>query len=128
MLKNLPANAEDLRETGLIPESGRFPERGNGNPLQYSCLENPLDRGAWQAIVHGIAESDMTERLTHKLTGITHSQASLIAQLVETLPAVQETQVRFLGWKDPWRRTVFLPGESHGQRSLAGYSPWGRKS
>ena len=75
----------------------------------------------------------MTERLTHKLTGITHSQASLIAQLVETLPAVQETQVRFLGWEDPPEKEmqptpVTLPGESHGQRSLAGYSLWGCKS
>ena len=45
--KNLPANAG---ETGSVPESGRSPGEGNGNPLQYSCLENPMDRGAWQAI------------------------------------------------------------------------------
>ena len=43
---------------------------GNGNPLQYSCLENPLDRGAWWATVHGVAESDMTEQLTHKIEEI----------------------------------------------------------
>ena len=47
-------NAGDL---GLIPESGRSPGEGNGNPLQYSCLENPNDRGAWQATVHGVAKS-----------------------------------------------------------------------
>ena len=46
---------------GLIPESGRPPGKGNGNPLQYSCLENPMDIGAWQATVHGLAELDMTE-------------------------------------------------------------------
>ena len=51
MVKNLPVNAGDV---GLIPGSGRSPGGGNGNPLQYSCLENSMDRGAWQAIVHGI--------------------------------------------------------------------------
>ena len=46
VLKNLPANAGDIRDVGLIPGLGRFPERGNGNPLQYICLENPMDRRA----------------------------------------------------------------------------------
>ena len=57
MVKNLLANAEDMN---LIPDPGRFPREGNGNPLQYSCLENPMDRGAWQATVHEAAELDMT--------------------------------------------------------------------
>ena len=64
MVKNPPANAGDIRDAGLIPGSGRSPGKGNGNPLQYSCLENPMGRGAWQATVHGVAESDMTEQLT----------------------------------------------------------------
>ena len=55
--KNPPTNAGDAREVGSIPGSGRSPEIGNGNPLRYSYLENPMDRGAWQAIVHGVAES-----------------------------------------------------------------------
>ena len=57
VVKNLPANAGDVRDTGLIPESGRSPGGGHGNPLQYSCLENPMDRGAWQAIVHRVPKS-----------------------------------------------------------------------
>ena len=56
-VKNPPANAGDARDTGSIPESGRSPGEGNSNPLQYSYPENPMDRGAWQAIVHGVAES-----------------------------------------------------------------------
>ena len=50
-VKNLPFNAGD---PGSIPESGRFPGKGNGNPLQYSCLGNPMDRRIWQATVHGV--------------------------------------------------------------------------
>ena len=58
VVKNLPANAGDA---GSIPGLARSPGGGNGNPLQYSCLENPMDRGAWWAIVHGVSkESDMT--------------------------------------------------------------------
>ena len=57
MIKHPPANAGDLREVGSIPGSGRFPGREHGNPLQSSCLENPMDRGAWGATVHGVAES-----------------------------------------------------------------------
>jgi len=59
LIKNPPANAGDV---DLIPGLGRSPGEGNGNPLQYSCLANPMDRGAWQAIVHKITkESDTTE-------------------------------------------------------------------
>ena len=57
MVKNPPANAGDTRDAGLIPESGRSPGEGNGTPLQYACLENPMDRGAWQATVHGVTKS-----------------------------------------------------------------------
>ena len=56
-VKNLPASVGDTGDTGSIPGLGRFPGGGNGNPIQYSCLENPMDRGAWWAIVHSIAKS-----------------------------------------------------------------------
>ena len=65
LVKNLYANSEDARDAGSIPGLGRSPGVGNGNPLQYSCLKNPMDRGAWLATVHEHAkELDMTERLT----------------------------------------------------------------
>ena len=54
VVKNPPDNAGDLRDTDLIPGLGRSPGEGNGNPLQYSCLENHMDRGAWWATVHGL--------------------------------------------------------------------------
>ena len=57
VVKNLPANAGDIRDAGSIPGSGRSPGKGHGNPLQYSCLENPMDRGAWWATVHRVAKS-----------------------------------------------------------------------
>ena len=57
VVKNTPANAGDIRDVGLISGSGRSPGGGHGNPLQYSSLENSMDRGTWQAIVHRIAKS-----------------------------------------------------------------------
>ena len=65
MGNNLPASEEEVKDTGSIPALGRSPGEGNGNPLQYSCLENPMDRGALQATVHGIAGLDMMEVTEH---------------------------------------------------------------
>ena len=62
MLKNLPASAGDIDS---IPGLGRSPGEENGNPVQYSCLENSMDRGVWPAIVHGITESDTTQQLNN---------------------------------------------------------------
>ena len=70
VVKNSPTSAQDVREVGLIPGLGRSPGEGNGNPLQYSCLENPMDRGAWWATAHGVA------RVRHDLA--TQERESLI--------------------------------------------------
>ena len=57
VIMNLPAKAGDVRDVGSIPEMGRSPGEGHGNPLQYSFLENSINRGAWRATVHGVAQS-----------------------------------------------------------------------
>ena len=72
VVKNPSANAGDVRDTGLIPGSGRSPGGEHGYPLRYSCLENPKDRGAWQTIVHGVSQSrtQLKQLSTH---GFTHT-------------------------------------------------------
>ena len=73
--KKLLDEAGDLRDAGLIPWSGRSPGGGHGNPLQYSSLEHPMDRGAWQATVHGVTKSQtQLNDFTHsRMTGVTKS-------------------------------------------------------
>ena len=85
-VKNPPVNAED---PGLNPGSGRSPAEGHGNPLQNSCLENPVDRGALQAAVHGVADSDTTEgilskQIAHILLRYSQDQFSSVAQSCPT--------------------------------------------
>ena len=70
MVKNPPANAGGAGDMGSIPGLGRCPGEGNGNPLRYSCLENSMDRGAWRAVVHGVAKS--WTRLTNSFTFNVH--------------------------------------------------------
>ena len=61
VLKNTPVSAGNIRDTGSIPGLGRSSGEGHGNPLQYSCLEDPMGRGAWQATVHSVTELDTIE-------------------------------------------------------------------
>ena len=85
MVKNLPFNAGDMRDAGSIPGLGRSLRVQNGNTLQYSCLENPMDRGAWQATVHRAAELDTTEVSWHVRTrSHTHPFVLLTCVLLTT--------------------------------------------
>ena len=73
-VKNLPANAGGVRDLGWIPGLGRSPGEGNDNPFQYYCLENAMDRGAWQATVHGVSkELDTTEGTKQQPPGVSAS-------------------------------------------------------
>ena len=78
VVKNLPTNARDIRDMGLIPESGRSPGEGHGNPVQYSCLENPMDEGAWPTTVHGSqTRARLSDFTFHNTVGGQKSQLSL---------------------------------------------------
>ena len=132
VVKNTPANAEDIRDVGLIPGSGRSPGGEHGNPLQYSCLENPMDRGARLGTVQRVSKSQTW------LSDFTFSVSYWVSQVAQwvkiCLQCRWRRRRRFDPWvrKIPWRRAweptpVLLPGESHGQRSLVGYSSQGCK-
>ena len=86
--KNPPANAGDTGDLGSIPGSGRSPGGGHGNPLQYSCLETPMGRGAWRAAVRRVAESDTTEATvcTHTHTHNYSSGTSSVFTVVQATP------------------------------------------
>ena len=77
MVKNPLAIAGDIRDTGLIPESGRSPGGGRGNPLQCSCLENPMDRGAWQTMVHRVTKSRTS---LNRLSTCTHTSGQVLQE------------------------------------------------
>ena len=85
MTKELPANAGDVRDSGLIPGLGRSPGEENGNPLQYSCLENPMDRGgAWRATVHRVTKSRT------RLSDFTFFQTEVISKTCTNISPLQK--------------------------------------
>ena len=84
MVQNPPASAEDSRDTGLIPGSGRRPGEGHGNPFQYSCLGNPMDRGAWRAAVHGVGYDLVTKQQQPAMRNV----AVLCSTVVELPPDI----------------------------------------
>ena len=93
VVKNPPANTGNA---GLIPGSGRFPGEGNGNPLQYYCLENPMDRGVWWAIAHGVTkESDTTLLLNNNNAGWQFASIS-VSRLFHALKNYQGLQRVFV--------------------------------
>ena len=100
VVKNLPANAKDIRDTGSLSGLRRSPGVRNGNPLQYSCLENRMDRGAWRATVHGVAKRwTQLKRLCMQAFMIS-MRIPLVAQRAKNLPATQETMVQSLAQED----------------------------
>ena len=107
--KTLPANAGDARDTGSIPGLGRSPGGGHGNPLQYSCLEKPMDRGAWEATVHG------PQRVWHDRSALAHT----LKGHLESLESLKEGKTVIYTWgRDR------VPGKaSHSMLSL-GWRVW----
>ena len=113
--KKSTCNAGDTGDIHSILGSERSPGEGNGNPLQYSLLENAMDRGGWWTTVHSIAKSWTWLQWL--------SMHSILCRRHKFHPWAEK-----MPWRKKWQPTlVFLPGKSHGQRSLAGYSPRSRK-
>ena len=133
VVKNLPDHAGASGDLGSIPVSGRSPGVGNGNPLQYSCLANPMGRGTWWAIGHGVAKTlTWLSRCARENIMRLKLRASLGLKLQRVCLQYQRPQsdpwVLKIPWRRKWRPTpVSLPGESHAQRILVAYSPWGHK-
>ena len=117
------ASACNAGYLGSIPGSGRSPGEGNGSPLQYSCLENPMDLGAWQATIHGVAKT-WTQLSDFTFTFPGGSDGKAIC-LQCRRPGFY-LWVGNIPWRSEWLPTlVFLPREFNGQRKLVGYSSCG---
>ena len=121
-----------------MPELGRTPGEVKGYPLQYSCLDNSMDRGAWRATVHGVTKSwhDWATFIVKRQQNITHDSELISCAIMDMVEITSKILMRsgFNSWvrKIPWSRKwqptpVFLPGKFHGQRRLADYSAWDPK-
>ena len=106
MVKNPPANARDTKDEGSIPGSGRSPGGGHGNLLQYSCLENPMDRRAWWATVHEVAKSRTQLKQLCMPAFMIFMGIPLVAQRAKNPPAMQETRVQSLAQEDPLEKRM----------------------
>ena len=121
VVKNLPANAGDARDTSSIPGLGRYPGRRNGNLLPYSCLENPMDRGAWRATVHRVAESDTAEATEH--AHILPMQGLQVWSLVGELKIMHAVWCCQKQGKDEWffrGQSTFVQWEPERQKVILG--------
>ena len=94
MVKKKKKNAGDIRTAGLIPQSGRSPGGGHGNPLQYFCLENPMDRGAWRATVHRFTKSQICLKRLSVPMVLLQSNQSMVLKL--------SLAVRLSAVRNPW--------------------------
>ena len=113
MVKNPPSKAGDPRDVGLIPGSKRSPRGGNGYPLQYSCLENPMDREAWQAAVHGVAKS--WTQLNRCTFTHTHAHTMLGTGLIlSSWTAIFNVQFPYFGPKMLIKLLLLCPCASQG--------------
>ena len=141
VVKKPPANPGNVRDSGSVPGLGGSPGGGHGNPLQYSCLENTMDRGAWWAIVHGVAKSWtwLKQFSTHARTvymlslltfplGFPHSsvdnESAGSTRDLGSIPGLGGSS----GEANDNPLQCSCLENSHGQRHLADYTPWGRKS
>ena len=137
------ASARNVGDLGSILRLGRSPGEGNGNLFQHSCLKNSMDRGAWQATVHGVTRvgcnlvtkqqkwalgRQISFRFLYLPYWLQMGFPGCTSGKELTCQCRRCKRLGFNSWvgKIPWRTLQwFLPEESHGQRSLAGYSPWG---
>ena len=110
MIENPSANSGDIREEGSIPGSGRSPGGEHGKPLQNSCLENPMDRGAWWATVHGVAESDTNEHTSTLLHTLRSKRSSSLYCVAGTVLCIQDGSERD-------SNVCLLPRETDGEET-----------
>ena len=137
--KNRRASAGDIRDSGLIPGSGRPPGGGHGNPLQCSCLENPMDRGAWPATVHGVAKSQTRLKwLSRHASSCMEKGQKLISGETSQLRNTRENCQKARGalrpepqekrWKGTWglvwKDGDTEPGRSHGESGVLVHALW----